>query len=102
MALSDNTDDPASAAPHSSSSSSSRSNNTNKITTWRENSSKQKVEDHATKYHLQSSMPKDFITKDASSSNRRPHQQKCITIKTKHRIRIPAIFFNGSCHILNN
>jgi hypothetical protein len=61
MALSDNTDDPASAAPHSSSSSSSRSNNTNKITTWRENSSKQKVEDHATKYHLQSSMPKDFV-----------------------------------------
>jgi hypothetical protein len=59
MVLPDNTDDPA-AALHSLSSS-SRSNNTNKITTWRDNSSNQKVEDHATKYHLQSSMPKDFV-----------------------------------------
>ena len=57
MVLPDNTDDPA-AASHSSS---SRSNNTNKMTTWRDNVSKQKVEDHATKYYLQSSMPKDFV-----------------------------------------
>jgi len=34
---------------------------TSSTSTWRDNSSKQKVEDHATKYNLHSTMPDDFV-----------------------------------------